>query len=237
MKQLNPFLTRRSIRSFSSKPVDRDTITAILNCSQKAPSGFNLQPWHFVIVDDTSVKERLFPLAMNQKQILSAPVIAIFLTDTRCWKTDYQEILRLSERAGSLSEDAVKRYRRLVPMYYAGGPMGLFNFGRRLLAPLRRLLRPTPALPCSSSQLRATLREYTMLAAANYMNAACALGLHTNPMQGFDENRVKKLLNIPRHLSVTLLLPTGYAADSELNKPESVRLPLEDKLHWNSFHL
>ncbi len=41
---------RRSIRKFKDKPVDPTDIEGVLAAAIKAPSGKNLQPWHFTIV-------------------------------------------------------------------------------------------------------------------------------------------------------------------------------------------
>ncbi|WP_245316267.1 5,6-dimethylbenzimidazole synthase [Chelatococcus daeguensis] len=45
---------RRDVRRFLPKPVDRDTIGALLALAAQAPSVGNAQPWRFVMVDDPS---------------------------------------------------------------------------------------------------------------------------------------------------------------------------------------
>jgi len=48
---------RRTIRQFSDhRPVARAVIDACLEAAGTAPSGANLQPWHFVVVTDPAVK-------------------------------------------------------------------------------------------------------------------------------------------------------------------------------------
>lgn len=42
--------TRRSVRSFLDKPVDRAMIERVLGKAQRAPSGGNTQPWHGVVL-------------------------------------------------------------------------------------------------------------------------------------------------------------------------------------------
>lgn len=41
---------RRTVRDFSERPVPRDIIENALRAAGTAPSGANLQPWHFVVV-------------------------------------------------------------------------------------------------------------------------------------------------------------------------------------------
>src|SRR5918995_2047544 len=48
--------TRRSIRSFSSEPIDMSLVEVALRIANSAPSGANVQPWHFVVVTNPDVK-------------------------------------------------------------------------------------------------------------------------------------------------------------------------------------
>jgi nitroreductase len=50
---------RRTVREFSDRPVPRDVLDACLLTAGTAPSGANMQPWHFVVVTDPSVKCRI----------------------------------------------------------------------------------------------------------------------------------------------------------------------------------
>lgn len=51
--------TRRTVRHFSNEPVDREIIEQCLLVGGSAPSGANLQPWHFVVVSDPSIKKQI----------------------------------------------------------------------------------------------------------------------------------------------------------------------------------
>ena len=50
---------RRSVREFSSEPVSREVIEDALRAAGTAPNGANLQPWHFVVVTDPSLKSKI----------------------------------------------------------------------------------------------------------------------------------------------------------------------------------
>ena len=50
---------RRTVREFSDKPVPRDLIEDALRAAGTAPSGANLQPWHFVVVSGPETKKRI----------------------------------------------------------------------------------------------------------------------------------------------------------------------------------
>ncbi len=50
---------RRTIRDFSSKPVNRDIIENAVRTAGLAPSGANKQPWHFAIVSNPEMKRKI----------------------------------------------------------------------------------------------------------------------------------------------------------------------------------
>jgi nitroreductase len=50
---------RRTVRDFSDRPVPRQVIEACLSAAGTAPSGANMQPWHFVAVSDPQIKARI----------------------------------------------------------------------------------------------------------------------------------------------------------------------------------
>lgn len=50
---------RRTVRSFSSKPVPRELIELVVKTAGTAPSGANKQPWKFVVVEDPETKCRI----------------------------------------------------------------------------------------------------------------------------------------------------------------------------------
>lgn len=52
-------LRRRTVRQFSDRPVDRDVIEHCLRVAGSAPSGANLQPWHFVVITDPTIKQQI----------------------------------------------------------------------------------------------------------------------------------------------------------------------------------
>ncbi len=50
---------RRSLRSFSDRPVDQRIIETIINTASTAPSGANKQPWVFCAIQDKSIKKQI----------------------------------------------------------------------------------------------------------------------------------------------------------------------------------
>lgn len=62
-RRLNEFYSdinrRRTVRDFSDRPVPRDIIETALMAANTAPSGANLQPWHFAVVSGAETKRKI----------------------------------------------------------------------------------------------------------------------------------------------------------------------------------
>ena len=59
---------RRTVRDFSDRPVPRAVIDECLRAAGSAPSGANLQPWHFTVVTDPALKQRIRLAAEEQER-------------------------------------------------------------------------------------------------------------------------------------------------------------------------
>lgn len=58
---------RRTVRAFSARPVPREVIEKCLMSAGSAPSGANLQPWHFVVVSAAKMKRRIRAAAEKEE--------------------------------------------------------------------------------------------------------------------------------------------------------------------------
>jgi nitroreductase len=75
-QRLNDFYAdmnrRRTVRDFSDRPVPRDIIETALKAANTAPSGANLQPWHFAVVSGPETKRKIRQAAeVEEKEFYS----------------------------------------------------------------------------------------------------------------------------------------------------------------------
>lgn len=61
MSSYELMLSRRSIRQFKPDPISRDILEKLVNSARLAPSGANLQPLEFVVIDDEELRRQFFP--------------------------------------------------------------------------------------------------------------------------------------------------------------------------------
>lgn len=109
--------TRKSIRSFSDKPVDKSDLLKILELATFAPTSCNQQLWNFVILDDISVKERLVNDAASNTMILKSPITIVMTYDG--W--NYKEAIQ----AASMATNNIL----LGANYYGFGAIAINSFG------------------------------------------------------------------------------------------------------------
>jgi iodotyrosine deiodinase len=65
-------LRRRSVRQFSARDVPQEVIESCLRVAMSAPSGANMQPWHFVVVSDPKVKRQIRAAAEAEERLFYA---------------------------------------------------------------------------------------------------------------------------------------------------------------------
>ena len=82
---------RRSVRSFSPRPITGEELVAILAAINIAPSAGNLQAYEVVCVQDGTTKEALAQAAFGQPFVADAPVVLVFLADPARTKTGTRE--------------------------------------------------------------------------------------------------------------------------------------------------
>ncbi len=77
--QLDFIFKRRSIRKFTAEPISDEAIRDLLEAAMAAPSAFNMQPWHFVVVRENALLEKLHRVLPFGK--MSAPLAIVVCGD------------------------------------------------------------------------------------------------------------------------------------------------------------
>ena len=61
MSVYKKIISRRTIRQFEARPVSQEILENCVNAGRLAPSGANLQPLEFIVVDDSMLTKEVFP--------------------------------------------------------------------------------------------------------------------------------------------------------------------------------
>jgi nitroreductase len=73
--------TRRSIRKWSERPLDQETIETLLETVRLAPSGHNGQKWEIIAVTDRDRLRKLVPICNNQRHVGEAGAFLFVVSD------------------------------------------------------------------------------------------------------------------------------------------------------------
>ncbi|NLV91906.1 MAG: nitroreductase [Firmicutes bacterium] len=79
---------RYAVRSYKDKPVEREKLLQILEAARNAPSAANRQPWHFIVVTEEELRNRLGE-AYPRDWFRKAPVVIVACGDhSVSWKRE-----------------------------------------------------------------------------------------------------------------------------------------------------
>ena len=121
--------TRRSIRDFSSRPVDRKVIENVIRSASTAPSGAHKQPWTFCAISDPKIKTEIRKAAEKEEyENYSSRMSEEWLDDLKPfgtnWKKEFLEIAPWLIIVFSKSYDLDDRGNKLNN-YYVKESVGL----------------------------------------------------------------------------------------------------------------
>ena len=80
MDVLPEILMRRSVRSFTAEPLEKDQVERIVEAGRLAPSAKNRQEWRFVVMQKKEVRQRMMEAAFSQDYVGQAPLIIAVCT-------------------------------------------------------------------------------------------------------------------------------------------------------------
>jgi nitroreductase len=79
METIETIMHRRSIRTYKPEPIPEAHLRQILEAGRQAPSASNRQPWHFIVVGEPQLKERVARACGDQVWMADAAYIIIAL--------------------------------------------------------------------------------------------------------------------------------------------------------------
>lgn len=180
---------RATMRFEPDETVPDEYLDAILSFGAQAPSGYNLQPWRFIVVRDEENRRRLRQAAMNQAKVAEAPVVIIAVGVKSDLEQRADQVLREGARRGAGKFEEVEGARRGAMKFLSTIPLDVW------------------------------LNRHTMIAVTTMMLVAESYGFDTAPMEGFDPAAVKREFGIPAEDEVVALLAIGRAQKTDKPYP------------------
>ena len=197
---------RRATRHFDvNRPLQDDLLKQVLHLATLAPSGYNLQPWRFLVVRSQANREVLSRCAYGQAKIGEAPVVVIVLGYLNPQKTHLEPMVKMQIESGAITSEV----------------------GKGMMVTAARAVDNAPSIEVWATRS-------TMLAAATLMIAAESLGVASAPMEGFEPAKVKAAFGVPDDHIVCCLVALGFAAFGE-SKPFPGRFGLDEVCYLEHF--
>jgi nitroreductase len=225
MDVIEAIRTRRSIRVFKPDPVPRKVLKELLDVSRWAPSGGNVQPWHFHVLEGK----------------LLARVITRLVAKAKTW--DGHEYVNTNPdlpRTGPYSKLLMPRWQSFKALTDAiRYPPGTENLEARQLEYREKALRffdaPSVVIVCaddrgSNSILSiGAVAQTICLAALTYGLGTCIMGIPVLWPEIFRE-----LLSIPKDSAIVTSIAIGYPdLKAPINTFPRPREPLDSLVEWH----
>ncbi len=173
---------RRATPSFDGEPIPPEDLRQILEAGLQAPSGYNVQPWRFIVVQSPEQKKRLRAASYNQAKVEEASAVIVACGDADGWRKDVDLIIKQG-REGGMPESYAAQAKLSVSSF-------LSNF--------------------STEQMRGWLNKMVMIAFTHMMLMAEVMEYDTAPMEGFEQEKVHEVLKLPMSYWVVALLAIGH---------------------------
>ncbi len=198
-------LTRRATPSFDGSPLPDEVLSKILQAGMQAPSGYNIQPWRFVVVRDKEQKHRLREAAMGQPKVEEASAVIVCCGDLNAPRGDSLDIVLAESEKHGFSKEQNQKMKEMLNKTFSSPPGNMMG------------LTPDYAV---------WINRHVMIAFTTMMWMAEILGYDTAPMEGYFEDKVKSVLNIPDGIRVVALLAIGKLKGAD--KPYAGRRKMEE---------
>lgn len=172
---LDAFIRRHACKEFdATKKVSKEDFDFILETARLSPSSFGFEPWHFLIVQDMEMREKLLPVFWGaQGQFPTASHVVLTLVKKPYFmRYDSDYIRNFMEKVQELPEEIVE----LKSGFFKKFQETDFN-----LMESERCMTDWAA-------------HQTYIPLANMMTAAAMIGIDSCPIEGFDRAKADALL-------------------------------------------
>ena len=188
----------------STKKVDQQDVDKIIEAARLAPTSSGLEQFRIIVISDQKLKEKIVPIAMDQKNIAQCSHLLVFAA----WDKYTEE--RIDDIYNYITDQR-------------GLPRGRFSTYTTKLKALY--------LPQTAEENFAHTARQAYIGLGMALAQAAELKVDSTPMEGFDNDALDELLGLKaKGLRSVVLMPIGYrdVANDWLVNMKKVRVPKED---------
>ncbi|MEJ2213407.1 MAG: NAD(P)H-dependent oxidoreductase [Gammaproteobacteria bacterium] len=188
---LNALKFRHACKKFDpAKKIPEQTLREILECARLSPSSFGMEPWKFLVIRNTEVRQKLRSACWDQPQITDSSDVVVILEKTDKTLPGSEYVKKQFHRR-NLSAEAEAAYIDKYASHYASEIEPVMNH-------------------------YAWDSKQCYIALSNIMTGAASAGVDSCPIEGFQKQPVEKALEIDTNqFQVVVLVALGYRAGEQ----------------------
>lgn len=220
---------RRSIRKFTDKPVPAEVITRALQTAILAPNSSNVQTWDFYWVQTPEKKQALVEACLGQSAARTAQELIVVVANPKSWRRSQSRLIQWVKDAQA-PKIVLFYYEKIIPGVYRWGFLNSIGFVKSILYFTLGLFKPVVRSPATLRDIQEVAIKSAALASENFVLAISAQEFSTCMMEGFDECRVKSILELTYPERVVMVIGVGEESERGTWGPR-YRIPLEEVVH------
>jgi nitroreductase len=195
---------RYAAKRMNGKKVDASKIDSLLSAIQLSASGFGLQPYQILVIENQELKAKIRPAAYNQPQIVESSHLLVFAAWNEVTAEKINAFIQLVSETRNVDVADLKAYKDAIA-------------GSLLSRPVEDQVK--------------WMDKQVYLALGTALAAAAKLEIDSTPMEGFKPSEVDEILNLKeKGLHAVLMMAIGErdeASDFMVNA-KKVRWPKEE---------
>ena len=194
---------RYAVQSFDpAQKVSEADLRTILESGRLAPSSFGLEPWKFIVVENTEIRAKLQAVSYGQPKVSEASHLVVIARRTDTRENIVRERLERTAKIQHQDAQALAGFKEMLDGVIKG--------------------RDDVTLDIWNSR-------QVYIALGMMMETASLLGVDNAAMEGFDPKGVDEVLGLSKqNLTATVLLSLGYrGVDPSADRPKVRRDPTE----------
>ena len=189
MELINALKWRYATKKMNGNVVPNNEVAQIIEAAYLAPSSSGLQPFEIICISNKELKEKIYPIAFQQSQIIDASHLLIFAAWDQYTEERIDRIFNYTNIERGLPLDTTDAYKN--------------NLKQNIFA-------------LSIEQQAAHTAKQAYISFGIAIAAAAELKVDSTPMEGFDNEQLDSLLNLKeKGLKSVTILALGYRKENE----------------------
>lgn len=185
----------------ANRKIDNMTLETLLESLRLSPSSYGLQPWKFIIVNNTETREKISEVAgYNQPQITEASHFIVFANKKNIDAALVNEYINFVSKEKGIEVSGLEGFKNMINGSFVGK---------------------------TNEDLRNWASRQVYLSAGVLLTSCAILGVDACPMEGIDMAKLDGVLNLSaENLESRMVVAIGYRApDDNYSSAKKIRFP------------